>query len=212
MNSLMIAAEQGYLEMVQLLLQWRSDFSKRRSGNYYTVLDLATMGGHLEVVKCLLKAGVALNELPDEDWKKNVKGSLSLAAEVGNVALVQLLLASGADLTVHKAAIAFAVMKGHVEVVRMLLNAGASPNTVLGMGYSNSLYDPLVTAVEQKSVELVRLLLNAGSDPNENKKYPALVKAAELGLLEVCDLLLKAGADVNGVDEVCCFAVLFVLS
>ena len=85
-----------------------------------------------------------------------------------------------------------AAKNGHLEVVRLLLEAGANKERKGKTGAT-----ALILAAETGRLEVVRLLLQAGADKdaaNENGKT-ALILAAEKGHLEVVQLLLEAGAD-----------------
>lgn len=103
-----------------------------------------------------------------------------LAAENGDTAL---LLASHA---------------GHVEVARLLLEAGAGVDIADADGET-----PLILASDLGSVELVRLLLEvrADLDTSDTDGETALILASDLGSLESVHLLLEASASVNIADE-----------
>eukprot|EP00439_Symbiodinium_sp_Y106_P052503 s777_g7.t1 len=85
---------------------------------------------------------------------------------------------------------------GHVEVVRLLLDA-ADTNASDSNGNT-----ALICAAERGHVELVRLLLDAGAYNNfaNNDGDTALICAAALGHVEVVRLLLDSGADTNVSD------------
>ena len=82
----------------------------------------------------------------------------------------------------------------HVEVVRLLLEAGADKDLTNNDGIS-----ALMRASLCGHVEVVRLLLEAGADKNStcNDGLSALRLASVLGHVEVVRLLLDAGADKN---------------
>ena len=89
---------------------------------------------------------------------------------------------------------------GRVEVVSLLLEAGADPN--LGMDTGTQAY-PLSQACHGRHVEVVRLLLDAGADANvvgDGVGTTALMTASDIGHAEVVHLLLDAGADTNLAD------------
>ncbi|CAK9064156.1 unnamed protein product [Durusdinium trenchii] len=76
---------------------------------------------------------------------------------------------------------------GDLEVVRLLLEAGADKNAT-----TTDWSTALMRAAELGHLEVVRLLLKAGADG-----ATALIDAAEYDQLEVVRLLLEAGADKN---------------
>ena len=79
-----------------------------------------------------------------------------------------------------------AAANGHLEVVRLLLEAGADKNAADARGDN-----ALITAALYGQLEVVRLLLEAGADKNAAMANgtTALMLAAENGHLEVVRLL-----------------------
>ena len=74
------------------------------------------------------------------------------------------------------------------ELTRVLLEAGADPNTEPRFG------DALYHSVEAESTECLRILLEHGADPRGSN---ALAHALDYPHLEHVRLLLEAGADAN---------------
>ena len=92
----------------------------------------------------------------------------------------------------------FAAQSGHAEVVSLLLDRGANPNTVLDFG------SPLHKAARGNHGNVVAHLLQAGADPDliaGDKDQTPLHEAAERGAMEAAQMLLKQGADVNARDH-----------
>jgi len=81
-----------------------------------------------------------------------------------------------------------AVNRNKMEVARMLLDAGASPNRMDGFGRA-----PIHLV---KSADMARLLVQAGADPNalNARGYTGLAEAVWDGQLDRVDALLAAGA------------------
>jgi ankyrin repeat protein len=95
--------------------------------------------------------------------------------------------------------------QGHVDVVRILLRAGADPNQALT---NESAYSPLIQASIRGFVQIVDELISAGANVNyatptgniEKGFIPgttALLVACEQGHVDVVRILLRAGADPN---------------
>lgn len=80
---------------------------------------------------------------------------------------------------------------GLLESARLLLRAGANPNTVDGRYGVSALYG--VTGMHDV-LPLARLLLDAGANPTDGE---SVFHAAERFHEEALDLLLAAGADLN---------------
>jgi ankyrin repeat protein len=81
---------------------------------------------------------------------------------------------------------------GMAEVVRLLLNAGASPNTNDGARYPRS---ALKGSVEANNPDVTRVLLEAGANPNVGQPIGEAVGRGDHRCLE---LLLSHGARVAG--------------
>ncbi|WP_410542250.1 ankyrin repeat domain-containing protein [Wolbachia endosymbiont of Tetranychus urticae] len=89
---LTIAAENGYTNIVNVLLEKRADVN-RKNWCDMTPLHLAAENGHVDVVKVLLEKGADVN-------RKNLVDitPLHLAAENGHEKTVEFLLAKGANV------------------------------------------------------------------------------------------------------------------
>ena len=87
---------------------------------------------------------------------------------------------------------------GHLEVVKLLLEARADTNSKNANGAT-----ALLLAAWKGRSEVARLLLQAGADINaaHSNGGTALHWAAVKGHLEVLQVLLQAGADVNVADS-----------
>ncbi|OLP80731.1 Ankyrin repeat domain-containing protein 17 [Symbiodinium microadriaticum] len=96
--------------------------------------------------------------------------------------------------TGQQPALMIASGKGHIDVVRLLLEAGGDTNLPDSDGFT-----ALMIAAYKGPVEVVSLLLEAGADLNlaNNNCRTALMVAAHHSRVEVVRLLLEAGADIN---------------
>ncbi|MFJ8013568.1 ankyrin repeat domain-containing protein [Streptomyces sp. NPDC096339] len=128
--------------------------------------------------------------------------ALGRAAEAGDAAMVERLLAGGAEADAWvpggRRALDLAVCAGWAEVVRQLVEAGADPGRDAGP------YDeatPMALAAMNGHTAVARVLLDAGADPcgpAGRMRYVPLVLAAthgECGSPATVDLLLDRGAD-----------------
>jgi len=117
---------------------------------------------------------------------------LGLAAYFGHEQVVEYLIKAGAEVnSPSKNALGVtplqsAVAGGHLEITRLLLTAGASPNVRERGGYT-----PLHTAAHNGDVEIVRSLIFGGSDleAKSDKKETPLDMARKSGHDEVANLL-----------------------
>jgi len=113
---------------------------------------------------------------------------LEIVASLGLITFLEELLAHDADIdTEGSSAIRVAVQRGHVAMVRLLLDRGAK----IGCG---ALYDAALRGNEA----IVRLLLDRGADIDAQDGYcGALQVAAERGNEALVRLLLDRGANIN---------------
>jgi hypothetical protein len=132
--------------------------------------------------------------------QRNFELSLYNAADRGDTKKVKSILESrlsiGGKLPFLGEALQAASHGGSEEIVRILLDAGASPN-VEGRAYGNPLQ--AAAATSSKSASIVRMLLDAGADVNaKGGLYGSALQAASYsGSTPVVRMLLDAGADVN---------------
>jgi len=220
---LIFAASHGDAEIVDALVDAGADVNV--SPEYDTTpLNAAIRGGSIDAVTKLLASGASIDQ-PDRlhqtplqtasSWKRIeitalLRGSsvkvdstaLAVAALNGDGDQVRLLLAQGADPNAgHGHALSEASRgcqrRDNTDVIRLLLDAGASP-TIPGVDYT-----PLHLAAGLCQPEVVRMLLDRGADPNARDKsgYTPLISAVSSGKLENARLLIAAHADVNARDE-----------
>jgi len=115
--------------------------------------------GDLDMVRKLLRAGANPNEVVPP-----LNESALHAAARGSPAIVELLLAEGADPNIKEGmngqtSLHLAASMGHVEIVSLLLREGADPNSVDNDGAT-----PLRLAIrDYGKVDVVRLLLENGA-------------------------------------------------
>ncbi|MGW1204996.1 ankyrin repeat domain-containing protein [Streptomyces cyaneofuscatus] len=137
----------------------------------------------------------------------DVTDRLARAAGDGDVAAVARLLSDGAEVDGlggdKRSALDLAVHAGHVDVVRVLLDAGADPRQRAG-AYGE--VTPLGLAAMYGYVAVAELLLDAGATTGAQGRLntPPLMLAAtsgEHGHPQMVDLLLRRGADIGEVKR-----------
>ena len=130
---------------------------------------------------------------------------LHVSSEQGNVEAVQLLVRLNADVNLatderhgHTTALLLAATHGHTDCVRVLLEAGASPDAP-----DDWMNTPLFKASSYNHVQCVVELLRHGASPDIANQWGALPiqYAALQGNMEVVAALVAAGADVNRPGE-----------
>lgn len=119
-TALMIAALQGYGEIVDMLLLRKVE--PNHAG--WTPMHYAAFNGHTQIIAKLLAAGGDANLRAPNGWT-----ALMLAARNGNLEAVRILVGAGADLTVADPEVGTALeiaRKGnHADIATFLEKAGA---------------------------------------------------------------------------------------
>jgi ankyrin repeat protein len=181
--------EQQEIRRIQTMIQnspdlinapgWSGDVNSS-----FTPLESAASKGQLVVAKYLLDHGADVNG--------RYGNPLYLAVRNGHKAMVELLLARGADANARNS-LNEAVSRGFNAVAEVLLANNATVNIRGGQ-------QPLLAAVTLGNIELIQALINRGADVNsvgnENSNSP-LHLAAQRNQTNAAKLLLAAKAAIE---------------
>jgi len=173
--------------LIDLMIQLGADVNKGVTSPLVTAIG----EGNEEIVWQLLSRGANPKESANN---KSVTGPLWLAAALGYPSVVRMLLKSGAEVNSHpenENALDSAAMRGYLDIVCILLTAGADPNHRDSQGGT-----PIMFAVFSKRTEVVETLLKAGADVNA-KSYDgrtALDRAEREKSAKIINFLKQAGA------------------
>lgn len=166
-----------------------TEVANKRNGNgFLTPLHLASMRGRTRVIQALVESGEPLDQ---RDWVGRTP--LGVAAHYGQLDAAKLLLKLGADPNDGRVPpLVGAVNKGCVDVVSILLDAGAR---VDGAGSSLADGGLLHHASSRGDAPVVRLLLSCGARPDsiDDTRNTPLHDVGHSE--EVWSLLINAGAD-----------------
>ncbi|KAL0275144.1 UNVERIFIED_CONTAM: hypothetical protein PYX00_003100 [Menopon gallinae] len=194
---LMEAASAGHPDIVKLLISHGAEVNAQSStGN--TPLMYACSGGHEAVVRVLLNHAANI-----EDHNENGHTPLMEAASAGHVGVAKILLEYGAGINTHsnefkESALTLACYKGHLDMVRFLLEAGADQEHK-----TDEMHTALMEASMDGHVEVARLLLDSGAQvnmPQDSFESP-LTLAACGGHTELALLLIERGANIEEVND-----------
>jgi ankyrin repeat protein len=191
---LMMAANSGNLEIVQLLVQAGANVNHVDVyGN--SSLMYAAWEGFWDIFDYL--APLTAQE---------VRGThLLAAASDGENRIIQALITTHINVDSYRqkgvwsengmTALIIAAQEGYSTAVKLLLDASANPN----FADEDTGRKPLIYAVGSGNIETVRLLLKAGADVNHQdfNGETAIMKAAEIGNVEITKILLQSGADIS---------------
>ncbi|OAA59296.1 Ankyrin repeat-containing domain protein [Cordyceps fumosorosea ARSEF 2679] len=193
------AAAAGFADIVQVLIDFGADISATDDlGN--TPSHFAAVRGQADVIRILGKHGSRFSVHNNDGYSP-----LDFASRQGHVNVVEAILeqelsaadidqVSGDNITSMHAA----CIMGHVEIVKLLLQAGADPEN-----QHDPDSNPIIAACINGHSELVQLLLAAGADlgvTNSAKQTPLHVASLH-GFTEVVYLLLEGGADPAALDD-----------
>ncbi|XP_038584194.1 kinase D-interacting substrate of 220 kDa B isoform X1 [Micropterus salmoides] len=193
---LMVAAEQGNLEILQELIR-RGATVNLDDIDGWTALISAAKEGHIEVVRELLENNANLEHRDMGGWT-----ALMWAAYKGRTDVAQLLLEKGANPNITGQysvyPIIWAAGRGHAEIVHLLLQHGAKVNCSDKYGTT-----PLIWAARKGHYDSVMHLLANGADVDQEgaNSMTALIVAVKGGYTEVVKELLKRNPNVNMTDK-----------
>ena len=190
---LIIAARNGHLNSVKILLSYKADIEDRGTVKIEndviegsTPLWAAAASGHLDVVKLLIEQNA------DVDGRVSAGGTpLKAAAYVGYLDIVRCLVESGADVNARNNyeghPLHSACYRGHLSVATYLINKGAFTDVQTKSGHT-----ALHCAVDIGHVEIVRQLLAFGASqlPN-NQGLTPLLYACNFCSIEIVEYLIN---------------------
>jgi ankyrin repeat protein len=154
-------------------------------------------GWLLPLIPMLALLSACVREAPPFDISEH---PLMVAAAQGDLAEVNRLIASGADVDGKDASFnplsAAVAPEGRLDIVRALLAAGANPDGRRGQREVELWGSPLVTAAYRGDIETSRLLLEAGASLNAERYDPVMGNFPPA----IFDLLTDYGFDLQAVD------------
>lgn len=199
-SPLFYAASLGLNSIVAKLLDNNVDPAECLGPKSRTPLHMAVWGDmEGTVIQLLLDRSTILLEMENQHGET----ALQSAAMVNNHVAVSILLHYHANLDSGTSrngitALMYAAARDHVEVLKLLINAGADMNIADNEGLSASSW-----GAWNGCGAAVRLLLDAGADSRSQERDGKMLlhRASESGSVEIAQVLLDLGANVLALDQ-----------
>ncbi len=215
LTGLIYAIVQKKKESVDVLLEKGANANLRVEGDavpfndgmtsFDTPLLVAVKSGEIEVVKALLDRGASINFTDRDGYTP-----LIIAAALGEVDIVRLLISRGAEINRsgnahHITALMYAVLRGHKNVVDVLVQNNADRNIILGddIRYQNTSFSTgcktIHIAIKLGYVDIAKALLIDSEDVNSpgNSNNTPLMTAILYGLTEMVEHLVNCNVNIN---------------
>ncbi|KAL5130329.1 Ankyrin repeat-containing protein [Glycine soja] len=192
-DALHIAAKQGDLDIVKILMEAHPELSMTVDPSNTTAVHTAALQGHTEIVKLLLEAGSNLATIS----RSNGKTALHSAARNGHLEVVKALLGKEPSVATRtdkkgQTAIHMAVKGQSLEVVEELIKADPSTINMVDNKGNTALH----IATRKGRARIVKLLLGQTETDAlvvNRSGETALDTAEKTGNSEVKDILLEHG-------------------
>ncbi|XP_067661816.1 serine/threonine-protein phosphatase 6 regulatory ankyrin repeat subunit B-like [Haliotis asinina] len=195
MTPVMLAADHGHKEVIELLLNHRADLSiSDKAGN--NILHIACDSGHIDVVQYLLS--LKLLGINSRGWNKRTP--VMFAAEEGHKEVIELLINHRADLSIIDKGgnniLHIACKNGHIDVVQYLFSLNSLDINSRGRKKRT----PVMFAAEEGYKKVIELLINHRADLSiiDNVGNNILHIACQSGHIDVVQYLLSLNSlDIN---------------
>ena len=187
------AAKGGVKDLKDLIAKGESPNIRDNHGR--TPLHVAAFGGHHEVMRILVSAGVDPNALENDRYDivtiaavENDIPTLKLSLELGGSAQN---VTSRYDGT----ALIAAAHLGHFEVVQILINAGAPFDHINNLGWTALIESIVLGDGGERHLKTLKALVDAGADVTiaDQRGQTPLSLARSAGYEEMVTILEAAG-------------------
>ncbi|KAL1247638.1 hypothetical protein QQF64_023014, partial [Cirrhinus molitorella] len=184
---------------IQLSIQEScKDIASLGSVEHQKILD-AIFRGDLFALQELSDYPAAFTEVDSKGWYPIHRAAVQQSVQVLEMVLYGSYRLSLEEETANgETPLILATQAGLVEIVRTLLEHGASPNRINSKNES-----PLLLAVRTDSFEIAFTLISRGASVNQAcpRKWTAIHEAAKVGCTDILTLLLQHGGNVSETDE-----------
>ena len=189
------AAGCGNMAILTMLAKYKADFNLKTILHGIPPLYIAVQHEHVAAVALLLE-----HKADPNGRVKNGATAALMMAQVGNVAILKLLVKFKADFNLIRTIdgatpLIIAAQAGSAAIVALLLEQGANPNSQMNSGATAAL-----AAAQTANVPILELLAKAKADfniPLIPDGITPLISAVAEGSAAATALLLQHGADPN---------------
>ncbi|XP_004505916.1 ankyrin repeat-containing protein At5g02620-like isoform X2 [Cicer arietinum] len=196
-DALHIAAKQGDLDILKILMEAHPELSMTVDPSNTTALHTAATQGHTEIVKFLLEAGSSLATIA----RSNGKTALHSAARNGHLDVVKAILEKEPGVVTRtdkkgQTALHMAVKGQNLEVVEELIKADPSSINMVDNKGNTALH----IATRKGRIQIIKLLLgqNETNGMAINKSgETALDTAEKTGNSQVKEILIEHGIQIG---------------
>ena len=179
------AAKGGYLNVVQLLLDYRANATMKDTDGK-SALEHAAENGHTTVIQQLLHHLGRIQSQKTQSQEEKYGNALQLACSQGQEEAVRMLLKDGANANHYH----------HITPNTQRFSNPLIANLIPTLSNRGA---PLIAASEEGNAEIVTVLLENGADVNATggPSGSALQAASQYGFEAIVMILLESGADVQ---------------
>ena len=206
-NPLLLSIRNGDDDIANLLINNKANVSFVDQETGRNLLHYSTLYNHSNLTRLILSPSVLSSSKLDINSKtKQGDTALHYASEYGNLEMVKLLIAAGADVKTDKfgwTPLHAAAENDRIQVCLLLLKHGANINATISWtdpdGNNVKGKCPLIVAYKSGHSELAYILSELGSDANcvNDDLASPLIVAAQQGHANVAESLIKHGANIN---------------
>ncbi len=201
-TALMLAALEGYIDIVLALIDEGADINIRDHSNA-TAYMKAEQNNYIKIMELLAQKGAEID--------KTLTQAFDQYKDLSGISYIMSLVESGELSTKdHEGdnALSLSIDYGYTEIAKALIREGANVSATSRFDYT-----VLIHAAACGYADIVKMILaQEGVDINSNSNttgITALIAAASRGHAEVVRILLDAGADVTIEDNENCSALIY---
>lgn len=204
-TAMMLAAAAGHKDFVETLIAKGGDVNAEGAEGV-TALMVAKLNKHEDIAKMLEAAGARKEDYSKMQSKISSEVDKKMLLDEsynGHITEVKWVLERGVDVNTRDknakecTPMMLAALKGHVDIVKMLIAKGADMEARNETGLTALMY-----AASNGHKDVVETLISnkADVDAKDNGRATALMYAAGKGYTDIVHLLIENGGDVNARD------------